>query len=282
VKRMKRPELKVPDFLSDLYWDLRDRHLLPLVALGLVAIVAVPILLSQGSEDTRSLEAGAISALREEGGHASELTVVEANPGLRDYRKRLRGRTPTDPFRQPAPKQNLEGAQLGGGQGGGGSGSSSSASTTTREAGGSTGDNGSTAGSGGAGGSGGGSGQLTEYTTAVDVKITTTKTLPSGKKEKSKPELRKRVLPTAPLPSDKVQAVVYMGIGPKSHEPVLLVSDAVTGVFGEGRCLSGTETCQLLEVEPGMPEMFVFGPESVRYKIVVLNPRPVPIGHKQL
>ena len=46
---LKMPDLKVPDFLVDLYWDLRDRRLLPLVGLAIVAIVAVPFLLGGGS-----------------------------------------------------------------------------------------------------------------------------------------------------------------------------------------------------------------------------------------
>ncbi len=47
----KRPSvpktsIKPPKFVADLYADLRDRRLLPLVALLLVAIVAAPFLLS--------------------------------------------------------------------------------------------------------------------------------------------------------------------------------------------------------------------------------------------
>jgi len=283
---LKKPELKMPAFVTDLYWDLRDRRLLPLVALVLVAIVATPILLSQGSEETPPPDPGAVAALREEGAHASQLTVVEANPGLRDYRKRLRGRTPTDPFRQPPVKQNLEGARLGGGESEGGESSTStstSTSTTTTTTKKETGGSGAT-GESSPGGSGGadGSGEVIEYTIAVDVQITTTRTLPSGKKEKSGPRLRKRVIPPAALPSNDVPAVVFMGLSPKTNQPSFLISDAVTAIFGEGRCILGTETCQLLEVEPGMPETFVFGPESTRYKLVALNPRRVPISHEQL
>ena len=56
MKKLKGPDLKMPDFkvpafVSDLYYDLRDRRLLPLVGLVLVAIVAVPFLLSGGSEE---------------------------------------------------------------------------------------------------------------------------------------------------------------------------------------------------------------------------------------
>ncbi len=52
MKRPKGPELKMPEpkapaFLADLYYDLRDRRLLPLLALVVVAIAATPFLLGQ-------------------------------------------------------------------------------------------------------------------------------------------------------------------------------------------------------------------------------------------
>ena len=110
---LKMPELKVPPFLVDLYWDLRDRRLLPLVVLVVVAIVAVPFLLGGGSE-----EADAAAGRRRCGGLESpaieraKLTVVEAKPGLRDYRKRLADRRPTDPFKQRYTAPVLKGAKL--------------------------------------------------------------------------------------------------------------------------------------------------------------------------
>jgi hypothetical protein len=106
MKRLGGPELKMPDFkaptfLADVFYDLRDRRLLPLVGLVVVAIAAVPFLMG-GSEEAvpaETPEQAAESARLEIAGEPS-LTVVEAKPGLRDYRKRLRGRTPTDPFKQ--------------------------------------------------------------------------------------------------------------------------------------------------------------------------------------
>jgi hypothetical protein len=106
MKRLKGPELKmpevgVPSFLADVYYDLRDRRLLPLVALVAVAIAAVPFLLG-GSDEPLPAQTPeeAAEAARLQIEDDSSLTVVEAKPGLRDYRKRLRGRTPTDPFIQ--------------------------------------------------------------------------------------------------------------------------------------------------------------------------------------
>ena len=98
----KSPSFQAPPWAADVYHDLRDRRLLPLVALVIVAILAVPFLLG-GSEEPASLPVTADSAAEEaelEVTGAPTLTVVEAKPGLRDYRKRLRGRTPTDPFKQ--------------------------------------------------------------------------------------------------------------------------------------------------------------------------------------
>ena len=92
------PELKAPAFLADLYYDLRDRRLLPLIALVLVAIVAVPILMGSDSESVAPPVGG--GALEAPSAQTSSLTVVEATPGLRDYRKRLADRSPTNPFKQ--------------------------------------------------------------------------------------------------------------------------------------------------------------------------------------
>jgi hypothetical protein len=280
MKRLKGPELKlselkVPPFLTDLYWDLRDRRLLPLVALVVVAIVAVPFLLGGKSSQssTRGVVAVATPAAGGSGSSGSTLVAVEAKPGLRDYHKRLAHRSPTDPFKPRYSGPQLAGSELGG-EGGELSSTSTTSTTTTKTSNGTTTTETTTESPGGAGSPP----SLKEYTVAIDVKITRTETKADGKKEKSESTVHHRVIPPAALPSEKTQAVAYMGLSPKTKQPLLLISDAVTAIFGEARCLSGAQTCQLLEVEPGMPETFVFGPNSTRYKIVVLNPRPVVVG----
>jgi hypothetical protein len=94
--------LKVPPFAADVFYDLRERRLLPLVALVAVAILAVPFLLGSSEEPVPPPTAaeGAEEAAELEVTGQPTLTVVQAKPGLRDYRKRLRGRTPTNPFKQ--------------------------------------------------------------------------------------------------------------------------------------------------------------------------------------
>ncbi len=278
MKRLKGPdlkmsELKAPDFLVNLYWDLRDRHLLPLVALGIVAILAVPFLLG-GDSKKQPPPVAQVAGLGSGASNASKLTVVEAKPGLRDYRKRLAARSATDPFKQRYASPELAGTNLGGGEGELSSTSSTTTSTSTTK----TTDSTTTEVTKGSPGGAGSQPPLEGFAIAIDVKITTTRTLADGSKETSEPTVRHRVIPPTALPSEKVQAFAYMGTSPKTKQPLLLVSDAVTAIFGEGQCLSGAQTCQLLEVEPGMPETFVFGPDSTRYKIVVLNPRPVSVG----
>lgn len=292
---LKMPELKVPAFAKDLYEDLRDRRLLPLVALVLIAIVAVPFLLSSGSEPKPVTVKPAPNPA---GASASALTVVRATPGIRDYRKRLRGRTPTDPFKQPSQSQDLSGAQLGTPGDNGFEESAvtttttSSATTVTKETTKSKGGDTTTKtetevvvpGGGGGGEKGGGQGgqspeQINLYSFAVDVKLTRTEEDPENHKTTKKTTTRREILPPAPLPGEKEQAVTYMGISPKTRNPLLLVSDAVTSVFGEAKCLSGESTCQLLELETGMPMTFVLGEGNVRIKLNILAVEPVLRGH---
>ena len=284
---LKMPKLKVPEFLVDLYWDLRDRHLLPLVALVILAIVAVPFLLGGGSKQTAppaSPLAGASAAPSPEP-VGSKLTVVEAKPGLRDYRKRLRHDSPTDPFVQRFTSPELKGAKLAGGSES--TSSTSTTSTSTTEVTKSTSSDGSsttevTTETNGEPGSTGGPG-ITLFAFAIDVKISKA-TGSSGSdsadgKDQGQPQVKHEVLPPAALPGEKAPVVTYMGISPTTKMPFFLVSEGVSGVFGEGKCISGLGTCQLIELVPGMPETFVYGPGDARYKINVLKVKPVVTGH---
>jgi hypothetical protein len=282
---LKMPEVRMPDFLADLFYDLRDRRLLPLVALVLVAIVAAPILLSGGAEETAPPSTATVGPVAGESAtEAAQLTVVEAKPGLRDYRKRLKERTPTDPFEQ----------RYSGPIGGGGQLKDEASTSETLPA---TGGEPSTISppapsegsppsgppaSGGNGGNGGGGAsgpRLTLFTFAIDVQISRTETKKDGSVEMGEPTIRHRVLPTTPLPGEKAPVVTYMGVSTKNGKKALLmVSNNVKSIFGDAKCLSGTDTCQLLEVEPGFPETFVYGDNEVRYKINVLKIEAVISG----
>lgn len=287
---LKMPELKVPPFLVDLYWDLRDRRLLPLVALVIVAIVAAPFLLGGGSKETSSSVPGEVAAVPGEavGSQASSLTVVEANPGLREYSKRLAHRKPTDPFQQhytSAPPTPGGGSELGpettsstSSSSTSSSFSSESTSTTTSTSAPEPAPSSSPSSKEGGGG-GATPGHLTLFAFAIDVKVTRIEGGKGSSQPKPKSSIRHNVMPTTPLPGEKAPVITYMGVGQGAKKALLMVSNNVNSVYGDAKCLSGTDTCQLLEVEPGLPETFVYGDNDIRYKINVLKVDPVVTGH---
>ncbi|MCW2987886.1 MAG: hypothetical protein JWM24_824 [Solirubrobacterales bacterium] len=285
---LKSIDLKVPTVARDLYQDLRDRRLLPLVALILVAIAAVPVLLSgSGSGSPAAPIAEGQGPTPAAAASNASLTVVKAAPGLREPGKRLSRLRAKDPFRQhytnapvtqeATPVETAISSTV-----------ASETSTTEVVAeetvetpSGETG--GSSPGSSGNSGNGNGEGSpgkggLVFYAFAVDVKIVRTETKPDGSKESSELPTRERVLPATSLPGDKQQVVTYMGISPKTRKPLFLVSTDVSAVFGDARCVAGSDSCQLLELEEKLPETFMYGANDVRYKLTVLKIEPVVTG----
>jgi len=274
---------KPPAFLNDLYEDLRDRRLLPLVVLLLVGIVAAPILLngggSEGEEETAPppVASNAESASR-------TLAVVEAHPGLRDPRKRLKARTPTNPFNQRYTGSVREGGLP--------NETATTGSTSTVEG-------GTTASSetfstpppapvetpsGSSGGVDPGEDDFSGgrlYTFTIDVQISRTEEQPDGSKKMGEPTVRNDVKPPAPLPGAKAPVVTYLGVNYVKSKPraLLMVSRDVSAVLGDAKCVSGTSNCELLEVEPGFPEVFEYGPNGVRYKLNVLKIEIARDGH---
>jgi hypothetical protein len=291
MKKLKGPELKlsdlkVPALLQDLYRDLRDRRLLPVIALILVAIVATPFLLGGDGNEAPPAPTAPIGGSGE-AQNAAALTVLPAEPGLRDPNKRLAGRPAKDPFVQrytapvfhkgSAPAPESAGTESGaGGTGeapiessGGGSTSAPAPESVPAESGGDE-----------SGSSAPVSGELRIFTFAVDLRLSHTELGKDGQKKMSAPETRERVLPTTPLPGKKSPALTYLGADPKTAKNALmLVSPEVESLLGDGTCVSGTSTCQMLALEPGSPEVVEYGPNGVRYKIEVLKIYPVISGH---
>jgi hypothetical protein len=291
VKRLKKgpqlklPELKVPPPLRDLYHDLRDRRLLPLLALVVVAIFAVPFLFGKSAEE----EAPPLQHLSPQGQTAEEtaLQVVEATPPLRDYRRRLRARVASNPFKQEYTAPVLKGATLNSESQTSSASSSSSTSETSESGGGGEagvgappsqtpapeGAGGGSDGGHGGGGSGGAGGNpdLRLYTWTMKVQISHTETASDGTTRMGQPEVRDSVKSLTPLPGAKAPVVTFMGVNPSSGKALLMVSKEVTAVFGDAKCISGTGSCELLEVEKGFPEAFEYGPNHVRYKFKVIS-----------
>lgn len=296
---MKRvgPELKMPDLKSvkemrapawavDLYCDMRDRRLLPLVALVVVAIVAVPFLLGGSEEGAVPVEEDVAAGQAAIGAEPAQLTVVEARPGLRDYKERLKGRSPTDPFVQKytalpgsakleSTVSESTGSESTGSESGGGGGTTTEGPEPAP-----SGDSTSSpgGGSGGSDGSGGGAEAPKLYEFVVDVQIAHTEPTADGKRKMSKPKLHRQVRPLTKLPGDKAPVVTTMGVNLRNGRAMFLVSDDATKLEGDFSCVSRTpgRLCELLEIQPGFVLEVVYGANDARFRYKVTKVDAVP------
>lgn len=288
LPKLKRPSLgksgqkgsgiKPPAFLADFYYDLRDRRLLLPLALVVVAIAAVPFLLG----DSEPVEPPpAVSVAPETGPPASaSLAVVEAKPGLRDYRKRLDSRTATNPFKQrytslPDSAQVESTSVSSSVSGGGGSGE---AAVVGVEAGGT--EPAPAPGNTGGGGNGDGGGAQ-RFELVIDVQITRTETTPDGEEKQGEMEVRRNVPVLTQLPGKKTPVVTTMGANFSKERLVFLVSNEVKAISGDFACITRGKICELLEVELGMLLEFVYEPSGASYAIKVTGVDAIPARQPQ-
>ncbi|MBS1886846.1 MAG: hypothetical protein JSU06_06625 [Actinobacteria bacterium] len=314
LKMPKRSDLKVPPVVSDLYCDLRDRRLLPIVALLVVAIVAAPILLSGGSSSPGPRPAPVVGAAGNTA-KGTQLTVVQAQPGLRSPNQRFAHRKPTDPF-----KQRFTGSQTAKAEANAVKSvtvtthnSSSSAATggeesppvvstpeTSTEGGGAEeakvhapsapgapsapAERGGAKSEGGGGGSHessplpeGGSGEIHYYSWTAKIRIAHTETAPDGSTQLSEPELRESVKTLTPLPGQKRPILTFIGVDTGTGGAVFVVSKEVTAMYGEGKCLTTTPGCEMVEIQPGSPATFEYGPQHVRWKFNIISTQMVRV-----
>lgn len=284
MKRLKGPELKMPDlktpaFLGDLYSDLRDRRLLPLVALAIVAIAAVPFLMGGGPEEAYVPKPSPGLSSLGSAANASKLTVVEATPGLRDYRKRLSGRSPSNPFKQrytglPESAQVQSSSSGSSAESSGGAPIVTESSTTESTEVVEGGDSGNSGGS--AAGDGGSEGKAPDLEFVIDVQISHSEKNAAGDEKMSPIEVRHDVPILAQLPGKKTSVVTLLGANVQKQRLVFLVSHAVKSISGEYSCVTRGEICELLEVPEGMLLEFVYEPTGVRYAIKVTNAAVIP------
>lgn len=258
---IKLSEIKVPGFVQDVYYDLKDRHLLPVAVILLVALVAVPIAISGNSSSeegpsTRTPEAGAsqLGSAKTTGA-----LVAEAAPGLREYKRRLNHEQARDPFYN----ETAESSSEAGGSGEAGAGESTGGSSTSSES--FSLPESESAPSESGGGETTTESRMTYYSMAIDVRIT------GGSGENKKTTVRKNQPELTMLPSRETPAIVYMGSTKDAKKAVMTVSSDVQAIYGDAKCALGSETCQLLVMEVGMPVTFVYGGSGKTYKIELVK-----------
>lgn len=233
--------IQSPEMLNDLYRDLRDRRLLPLVIVLVVGMAVVPIALSSSPEaapPTPTLPPA--SATLKSNAPAEQIVV--ADPGLRDYKRRLKGDETVDPFVQKFLSGGGDStAETAAADAGGGVSSATSApptDTTSTVPGSPTG--------------GGTTTVQTEVRTDNKVVFYRLKvrTGPVGGEMK----IKDGVGPSAQLPNGSVPALVFLGANFNgdldAQRAYFLVSNGVSSISGDGVCGLG-DPCQLVSVKPG-------------------------------
>jgi hypothetical protein len=247
---------KVQKLFGDVIYDLRSRGLLPVVILLVVAMVAVPMLISRGSSDSSasSLQPTSAAAVATP---ETERAVVSYNPGIRDYKKRLNDLSPKDPFRQQFAPSAAAASQLNSTVS---VPSSTGTSTTSSTVGGT------------ATSTGGGS-------------LTGTKKKKKKKQQQSANatyqvnvlagDVTAQLTPfndvqaMTPLPSQTTPVVVYFGLSSDNTSAMFLVSNRVGTVTGPGTCVPSPDDCALLSLTAGQSEDLPYTQDGKTYRIVV-------------
>ena len=247
--------------VENIYRDLRDRNLLPIVALLVVAIIAVPIALSASSDTTPSDSPSAeiVPADAPE----AQAVVLADNPGLRDYKQRLDELKAKNPFEQQFQSSGLSQTTV---ESGGGdtstvtsssgvpTSSGSSSSSVSAGSSGSTVSSGSTPSSDSTPSSG--------ADTATDTTVEQTKpkfyTWKLDVRYGAAGEMQER---------DNVKVMdllspvgVFIGASFDAKNAFFLLSSDVASASGEGACQPSPQDCQFLTLKEGKAEDIVYQP----------------------
>jgi hypothetical protein len=230
--------VQAPAFVQDLYKDMRDRRLIiPAVAL-LVAIVAVPIVLSSPSESSVTPPAP-VSDPDAVAVEPAVLTVQEI--GVRDYRERLSELEQKNPFGsrfEPKPDKKLEDAddtQAGGAPSvsGGSSGSASPVPT------------------GGSGTPSPGTAPPTTGTPTEPMIVVSRIDAMTKIVGRDQSETHEDVHSGDVLPSKQAPVVLFLRNVDAGTAAQFIVSRNVSKVTGEGTCKPGKTNCEFLSLEEG-------------------------------
>ncbi|HZO59524.1 MAG TPA: hypothetical protein VFB51_07525 [Solirubrobacterales bacterium] len=240
--------------LRNIFQDLVERRLWPVALALVVALIAIPILLSNPASEDAAGPAPAIPPVAPATGAGSALPAFEpvvTTEGSKssEIRKNLAGFNAKDPFK-------VHGLSSGGGTAGAAAVTAGGDTGTTLDAGSGTGTPlGSSAGSGsgssGDSGSQGTSGSGDSTQSGGITYFTWTATVRFGTGEN--PD-KKRLERFRALPSSENPVVVFMGVTTDGEDAVFLVS-AASGTTGDGDC-EPDDTCTFLYMKPGQTRTF--------------------------
>jgi hypothetical protein len=239
-------------FLLDLWQDLQAKRLWPVAAGLLLALVAVPVVLSKSSEAPAPAPVQAVRKAPDPK-DLKALASVKLDDAALERGSSLDTFDPSDPFRPPkaiAKRSRAETSapstvtsnQPSGGSGGGSTGSTGDTGST----GGDTGSTGGGTTGGTTGGTGGGTPtQTAQYRYVADVTFSA-----NGHKRHIKGLERLDMLPNEASP-----LLLFLGVTPNGGNAVFLV-DSTLKAAGEGKCKPRARECAFLYIGPGSEHEF--------------------------
>jgi len=255
----------VKKYVGDLVYDLRSRNLLLPVIMLVVAIIAVPLIISSsGSKnDSISIGPGVQSSAAPEGQSA----VLAYDPGVRNFKKRLSHLSAKDPFVQQFTNSGHGLDQVtssGGSTGGTSSGQLNVSNPADYGPTGSSGGSGSGS-SGGGGNGGGGGGKNTKTETLYTYYVTNVRVGEAGGTLNTVNGVSQFQF----LPSQDKPVLVYLGTTSGGSQALFLVSKDVSSVGGNGTCFPTADACQLLGLKAGAGADLIYGPDGKTYHLDV-------------
>lgn len=269
------PQVQAPEWMRNLYRDLRDRHLLIPAIVLVVALVAVPMLMRT---DPAAQPAAATPVLPEDASAVEPAVLAEQLGGVRDYRKRLDELKQKNPFDQqylvPTPKaesvesvESVESTSVGDTSTGGTSTGGGSTISDPPSTGGTTtpvepsgppattpaNDDEPTT--------------VYLYDFRIDVVIAH-----DGKRKKYE-----KVRTGQLLPDRSVPLAMYMSSPNNMEWARFVMSSDITSTDGDGHCAPSANNCEFLKLAIGEKRVVEYGPDAEKYSIMVTDIRRVLI-----
>jgi len=258
---------KVETFGKGLFADLRDRRLLPVVALLLIAIVAVPFLLKgEDPPPTPVVDVDAAQVATPE----AEPVVVADQPGLRNYRERLDGLQRKNPFKQQLLPRIMSDAAAGDAGGESTSGIPTEGSSTVDDiVGGTTGTDGGVDDGGDPVDPGTPPGTPPSKPPKDDPRVVTF-TIDVEVGVVGEARVRNGVQSMTLLPNEQNPVLQYLQSSYDESDASFAVSRRIASTEGDGRCSPASSRCEFLLLEVGEAQKFVYEPNGRTYRIKLL------------
>jgi hypothetical protein len=267
-----KKKVETPQFLVDLYRDLRDRRLLLPSLVLVVALIAVPVGLSHSASNPAAPPS--VASTTGSKPTSAEPAVLVADPSIRSYRRRLAALKSKNPFQRhfalpklhtghpgalapPTPAPSTPPV------------STTPATPTTPT-----------------------STSTTTPTTTTDT-VTVTKPSPRPVKHffeyvidvkvglpgamKERDDLRRLTV----LPHQSNPVIVFLGQTSNGKGAAFSVSNDVASVDGDGTCIPDPSQCQYLTLKPDGQETFDYTPDGKTYGLKLLDVRRVEVHRHQ-